>query len=124
MRGEMKNRSTISPYLIVPRRPMAPPPTFFRAKTRPQTLMEGPAPPISPCNSAGCRAPFLPHKILYSLEYIFPLEICLLFSPMDLKWGFSGNLGLPGGWPYSWLSNHLFCGHKYLSMLSLWDFSL
>ena len=76
------------------------------------------------CNSAGCRAPFLPHKMLYSLEYIFPLEICLLFSPMDLKWGFSGNLGLPGGWPYSWLSNHLFCGYKYLSMLSLCDFFL
>ena len=76
------------------------------------------------CNSAGCRAPFLPHKMLYSLEYIFPLEICLLFAPMDLKWGFSGNLGLPGGWPYSWLSNHLFCGYKYLSMLSLCDFFL
>ena len=76
------------------------------------------------CNSAGCRAPFLPHKMLYSLEYIFPVEICLLFSPMDLEWGFSGNLGLPGGWDYSWLSNHLFCGYKYLSMLSLCDFFL
>ena len=43
---------------------------------------------------------------------------------MDLEWGFSGNLGLPGGWPYSWLSNHLFCGYKYLSMLSLCDFFL
>ena len=76
------------------------------------------------CNSAGCRAPFLPHKMLYSLEYIFPLEICQEFSNMPLEWGFSGNLGLPGGWPYSWLSNHLFCGYKYLSMLSLCDFFL
>ena len=76
------------------------------------------------CNSAGCRAPSLPHKMFYSLEYIFPLEICQEFSIMPLEWGFSGYLPLPGGWPYSCPSNHLFCGYKYLSMLSLCDFFL
>ena len=43
---------------------------------------------------------------------------------MPLEWGFSEYLPLPGGWPYSCPSNHLFCGYKCLSMLSLCDFFL
>ena len=63
-------------------------------------------------------------KCSIALKVHISWEICLLFSPMDLEWGFSGNLGLPGGWDYSWPSNHLFCGYKCLSMLSLCDFFL